>query len=325
LSETGRQPTLGPVRATAGAPGFHHEAFFYASRDEFVAWATSFIRRSVADRLPVLVVVDAPKIDLLRAELDGEADGAEFADMDDVGANPARIIPAWQDFIERHSGAAGFRGIGEPIHTRRSATELVECHRHEALLNVAFEDTPDFQLLCPYDTVGLAPEVVAHARATHPILSGRDGMSRSKHYCGTDGAAHAFSAPLPEPAGDVVDLAFDGAALGAVRDLVGSEARLAGLGPAAAADLALAANEITTNSVRHGGGSGRIRLWRDDDVLVCDVVDAGHIGDPLVGRRRPHGHQTGGYGAWMANQLCDLVQIRTSGDGTVVRLHKRIV
>ena len=29
----------------------------------------------------------------------------------------------------------------------------------------------------------------------------------------------------------------------------------------------------------------------------------------------------GGRGVWMANQLCDLVQVRSSDDGTVVRLH----
>ena len=37
---------------------------------------------------------------------------------------------------------------------------------------------------------------------------------------------------------------------------------------------------------------------------------------------RVHG-QPGGYGLWLANQLCDLVQIRSLPAGTAVRLHMR--
>jgi hypothetical protein len=32
----------------------------------------------------------------------------------------------------------------------------------------------------------------------------------------------------------------------------------------------------------------------------------------------------GGYGLWIANQMCELVQIRSGDGGTVVRLHKRV-
>jgi hypothetical protein len=31
----------------------------------------------------------------------------------------------------------------------------------------------------------------------------------------------------------------------------------------------------------------------------------------------------GGFGVWLANQVCDLVQIRSVAAGTVVRLHMR--
>ncbi|WP_425387325.1 ATP-binding protein [Embleya scabrispora] len=55
--------------------------------------------------------------------------------------------------------------------------------------------------------------------------------------------------------------------------------------------------------------------------FVCEIHDAGHIVDPLAGRHRPAPDQDGGRGLWMANQLCDLVQIRsTKATGTTVRL-----
>jgi hypothetical protein len=51
------------------------------------------------------------------------------------------------------------------------------------------------------------------------------------------------------------------------------------------------------------------------------VRDRGRIDDPLVGRIRPGPEQHRGRGLWLVNQLCDLVQLRTSGNGTIVRMH----
>ena len=43
------------------------------------------------------------------------------------------------------------------------------------------------------------------------------------------------------------------------------------------------------NSLRHGGGRGTLRIWRDTGALV--------------------------------NQLCDLIQLRSFPDGAAVRMH----
>ena len=102
-----------------------------------------------------------------------------------------------------------------------------------------------------------------------------------------------------------------------VRDL-GETARL---DAARVADLVLAADEVASNSVCHGGGRGILRIWLDPEAVVCDVRDAGRLDDPMVGRRRPRPEQAGGRGLWMANQLCELLQIRSSRAGTIVRLH----
>ena len=62
-------------------------------------------------------------------------------------------------------------------------------------------------------------------------------------------------------------------------------------------------------------------IWRDNGTLLCEVRDGGHLDDPLAGRQPPAHGQLNGRGLWMANQLCDLVQIRSLPDGNVVRLH----
>ena len=82
-------------------------------------------------------------------------------------------------------------------------------------------------------------------------------------------------------------------------------------------------NEVATNSLRHAAGAGVLRVWEEPHGLVCEVRDSGSFDVPLAGRERPVPGQLGGYGLWLANQLCDLVQIRSLPAGTVVRLHMR--
>ncbi len=81
-------------------------------------------------------------------------------------------------------------------------------------------------------------------------------------------------------------------------------------------------DELASNSIRHGGGVGLLRCWREADTLLCEVHDAGQIEAPLVGRSRPTPEARCGRGVWLVNQLCDLVQIRSAAAGTVVRVHK---
>jgi hypothetical protein len=54
------------------------------------------------------------------------------------------------------------------------------------------------------------------------------------------------------------------------------------------------------------------------------VLDAGRVDDPLVGRRPPRPDSDSGRGLWMANQLCDLVQLRSGDGGTAVRVRSRV-
>jgi anti-sigma regulatory factor (Ser/Thr protein kinase) len=241
--------------------------------------------------------------------------------MADVGHNPARIIPTWRQFlVERSPDGRPVRGIGEPIWAGRSDAELVECERHEALLNVAFSGGSAWRLLCPYDVDALPKAVIDEARRNHPFILDRGREDVSPTYS-DDAFTGPFVHPLPEPTSIPDELAFAMGPLDEVRSFVARHALAFGLGAARTADLVLAVNEVATNSLRHGGGRGVIRAWSERDALVCEISDVGHIDEPLVGRTRPAGEQEGGRGLWIVNQLCDLVQVRSSPDGTTIRLH----
>lgn len=268
---------------------------------------------------PVLVVVSEAKIERLRAELEDDADRVQFADMVRVGRNPATIIPAWREFVDRNAGEGRrMRGIGEPIWAGRTPDELVECHLHESLLNLAFSGSPMW-LACPYDVLALGPAVIDEARRTHPVVSAPTGRSRSDGYSGIP--TTGLDSPLGAPQGEVCTLLFGDGSLAAVRAGVTEQAGLAGIAADRAAELVVAVNEVATNSIRYGGGVGTLRMWRDERAFVCEVRDRGRIQNLLAGRAQPGQSEHGGYGLWLVNHICDLVQVRSFGDEGVVRLH----
>jgi anti-sigma regulatory factor (Ser/Thr protein kinase) len=300
---------------------FRHEALLYSGWAEFVAGTVPFIRGGVRAGEPVLVVESVEKIDMLRTALDKDADAVLFANMADVGANPARIIPAWQEFVSRY-GASGrtLRGIGEPIWKGRSADELIECQRHESLLNVAFGRGAPWWLLCPYDTEKLDDSVIDEARRSHEFVSDKDTVQQSGVFRGFEASGAPFDVPLPERGTSVDHMSFGPDDLAAVRIRVARHARAAKLG-ARIPELMTAVNEIATNSIRHGGGRGSLRIWLEPSSLVCEIRDSGRFDKPLADRERPLRDLSAPRGLWLANQLCDLVQIRSLLEGTVVRMH----
>jgi anti-sigma regulatory factor (Ser/Thr protein kinase) len=302
--------------------GYRHEAFLWRGDEEFLAGTVPFIKDGVDAGQPVLAAVVPRRIDLLREVLGADSTGVEFVDMTRLGANPARIIPAWREFTDAHAATGqAVRGIGEPIWDGRRETELAECQLHEALLNMAVDlDTP-LWLLCPYDAKALSQDVLAEAHRSHPVVVDGEVHRGSVAYGGAHHVATMFESDLRAVDAVASHLPFGPGQLAAVRADVHTRAASAGLSPDQSADLVLAVHEIAVNSVEHGGGGGDLRIWQDVGSLVCEVRDEGRIADPMVGRRLPAWDEDGGRGLWLANQLCDLVQIRSGEAGTTVRIH----
>lgn len=271
---------------------------------------------------PVLVAVPEPRLRALKVHLDGDGSSVHFMDMEAMGRNPACIIPAWHDFVGEWGGRGRpLRGIGEPIWDGRSDAELVECQRHESLLNLVFADAEDFRLLCPYDTKALPSDVITEAERSHHSIVEDELTRQSDSYLEPVLATGPFDGELPPPAEPPTEIEFQGDGLRELRQAVAEEATAAGLGAERASDLVLAVHEVATNSILHGGGAGHLQVWREGDAIVCEVRDAGRLEDPLVGRSRPPAGRTDGRGLWLVNQLCDLVQLRSSSDGNRVRIH----
>ena len=88
-------------------------------------------------------------------------------------------------------------------------------------------------------------------------------------------------------------------------------------------DLVLAVHELAANAVRYGAGHGRLRVWKTEDALCCEVSDDGPDGVREPGDAgSPPGHTLPlsteyGHGLWIVRQVADQASVRSGPGGTV--------
>jgi hypothetical protein len=313
MSLSGETPP--PTEPATAVPPFDHEALIHAGAAEFAMQAEPLVRGATEAGQPALVAVLPELAEALRLRLDGEARAVRWVDITRIGANPARIIPLWREFVAGHrSGASGdvppLFGIGQPIYGGRDAAGLAEAQHHEALLNRAFAGTRAFTLVCPYDTTALAPDVVDAARHSHPRLRRAGGAVESDAYPGLDGGPPPFPA-VDAPAAEV-DAGGDPLP---VRHFIATRAPALGASAARIDELAFAAGAVAWEM-----GCRTARIWADGASLMVELRCTACVDDPLAGREWPAPAAGPSRGLWIANQMCELVQWRSVGDGTLVRL-----
>jgi anti-sigma regulatory factor (Ser/Thr protein kinase) len=136
-----------------------------------------------------------------------------------------------------------------------------------------------------------------------------------------------------DAAAGVFEQEFGAATLHALREAVLAHAAAAGMPANRALDVMLALHELAANAVRHGAGSGRLRMRVTSAGLYCQVSDAGPLarrgGQPLDGTADgydPDGADSAteqwpfqhGHGLWLVRQAADEVSVVSGPRGSVV-------
>ena len=93
-----------------------------------------------------------------------------------------------------------------------------------------------------------------------------------------------------------------------------------GLPPGGVERLALATHEIVANALVHGGGQAAVRIDVEEGRLVVTIADVGTGWRGGPPPDRPAAHQLSGRGLWLADRLCDELEIAHSASGTTIRL-----
>jgi anti-sigma regulatory factor (Ser/Thr protein kinase) len=302
------------------APSLIHQALIYQDAQQFLSSVLPFITQGLDRGEPILAVTTETNCGLLREKLGKAAEDVQFVNPTQWYDAPGRTLAACHRYLqERRDGHERVRVIGEPVWEGWDQLETAGWKRFEASINIAFAAAPAW-MICTYDQRALSPEVLADARRTHPQLSG--GQDNAD-YTDPSGFCADWQLELsPAPRGAYAELNFDGDPAPVRRFVVAQATRL-GLPIGRLDDLILAVNEVATNSIRHGAGSGQVRVWRDERYLLCEVFDAGQADERMFGVVPPNPDSEGGHGMWITRQLCDLVEIRAFPSGTTVRLYLR--
>jgi anti-sigma regulatory factor (Ser/Thr protein kinase) len=315
---------LPTIHATREFRALTHQALLYGSDEEFLASTIPFIRDGLERDDPIWIMTTTRNAGWLRAALGADARRVAFGDCNQWYCHPARALAGLHRAVRGVSGGGQrLRVIGEPLWTARSGQESTEWARLESLVNGALS-WANASFVCSYDTRVVDDEVVDQVARTHPELVVGGGARPSPSY--TDPAvfnAECDEAPLCEPPASALRLGFDRSGqLAPLRAFMTSYATWAGASARSVEQFVQAVDEVATNAIEHGGGSGILRIWTGPQTMVCEVSDTGAgLRDPLAGHLPPPPGRAGLCGLWLARQFCDLVEVRSDSTGTIVRLH----
>jgi anti-sigma regulatory factor (Ser/Thr protein kinase) len=305
--------------------GLVHFALLYQSLGEYLDFVLRFVVDGLAMNEPVLVAVPGDGLALLRdalsREYDGMPTGLHMANITEVARNPSRFLAMETSFAERHPGRR-VRIVSQLVWPGRTDDEFVACVQHEALLNRALEGHPVLGL-CLYDASRLDDDVLAGARATHPLLWRCGSLHRSAEYAPDDALARC-NKPLPANPGAVTYTVRNTADLRPARSFAVDYASWVGLSEDGTEDLQLIATELATNSLMYTDGACQLAFWWDNQHLVCEARDTGRLEDPLAGCRPPGASGTASRGLFLVNAMADLVRTHTTTNGTTIQAYLRM-
>lgn len=313
-----------PVAGLATSPdGFGHTALLHESPEEFTASVLDFVRAGVRAGEPVLVAGPGPGLCVLRAQLDGEGELVNWADLAGGGPGPG-MAGLMRAFALRYAGRP-VRCVREVAWPDRPRSDTAEAMRQETLINREFARVPA-AILCAYDTRAAAG-VLAGAERAHPSLIRAGHAQPSRRFA----AAGPDDLPLSRPPAAAMVLGYR-ADLARVRQAAAGYARACGLGEDRVQDVVLAVSELAGNTLKHTSEPGRLTMWTAGGELLAQIDDGGHIRNSALGALPgvlavpwPDAPGlAGGQGLWLVHQLCDLVDIRTGPGGTSIRLHIRL-
>jgi anti-sigma regulatory factor (Ser/Thr protein kinase) len=295
-----------------------HDAFVYDSDAEFTDRMVPFIETGLARGESTIAVTTLANCALLRDALGASSERVSFVDRDAWYVHPAKTIAAYDKTLRDCllGDVPALRVIGE-VNFGRTPEEWAQWTAYESILNRAFADQPAW-IVCPYDARALPEQIVEDASRTHPHSFAHPDHVGS-HY---DDPEHVVRALAPRPAAlpGMRELTLDAGSRG-LREQLLAETTAAGIAPAKADDLILAASEVLANAHRYGDGPPQLRIGLVDEHFVCEISDHGSgLDDPLAGYLPPKPGQLDSAGLWVARQLTTRVDLMSSADGLTVRL-----
>jgi hypothetical protein len=312
---------------------FQHWACVYDDDQQVLDTVVPFLAAGLAAGQPVLAVTTRANLELIGAALGERAGDVDYAESAFFGRRPPQRVAAFYRYWTRHADArsdgstgqstgrsTGVRILAEPVWAGRSAREVAAWTRMESALNVVLAPA-SISMICPYDTRTLGPDIVADALRTHPAQITGPDLSPSPDFIDpVEFARSCDTGPLAQPPADAAAFGFDGDLRG-LRRFIASRADAYGVTGDRAEMLILAVSEVGAYLKNQGPGAAAVRAWEQPGAVVCDFRQPGtSISDPFLGLRPASLEPGADDGLWLANQICDWMDIRSDADGCAIQL-----
>lgn len=302
------------MRTSAGR--FRHHALVYESQDEYLACTVPFLREGLEAGEGAIVAHTKPGLAMMREALGPDAADVTFVDVSAAYTRPARTLAAYHKvYAEQLRKTPQLRAVAD-VQFGPDPAEWDLWAGYEAVFNRSFGHLPAW-VLCSYNANGTPDSIIEGVWQTHREVVDGDTWTSSDDYEDPDELLRRLTA-TPEPLPELRSIPF-GRGAEDLREQLARELVAEHVPEARVLDLLLAANEIATNAVEHGGGIEDVRVGRAQGRFVCEIVDRGEgFDDPTAGYIPP---RTGiGSGLWVARQLTWQIEFFWAPDGFTTRL-----
>jgi anti-sigma regulatory factor (Ser/Thr protein kinase) len=292
-----------------------HNAFVYASDDEYVARSVAFLKDGLDAGEGCIVGNTRDGIAMMRDALGPDADRVAFVDVSSTYTRPARAVATYYGtFLEHLRRAPSVRAVAD-LQLGPAPGEWQEWAAYEAITNLAYAHLPVW-VVCTYDANRLPDPILDTVGRTHSDMLG-DEWHPSDDFEDPRDLVRRLT-PAPEPLHDLRSWPA-GEDLERFREQLARELTGADVPEARALDMLVAGTEIAANALRHGGGIREVRTGRAEGRFVCEVVDRGDgFDDPAAGYLAPR--EGTGSGLWIARQLTWRLESLHSPRGFTVRV-----
>jgi anti-sigma regulatory factor (Ser/Thr protein kinase) len=293
-----------------------HNAFVYQSQDEYVARSVAFLREGLEAGEGAIVANTRPGLAAMREALGSDAAQVTFVDVSSAYTRPARTLAAYHKvYAEQLQKTVSLRAVGD-VQVGPDPGEWDLWMGFEAVLNRSFAHLPAW-VLCTYNANGLPDPVLQAVWRTHPEVLADDTWNTSSHYEDPNRLLRAIT-PEPAPLSNLRSIAF-GRDSEELRERLARELVAEKVTEVKALDMLVAAAEVATNAVEHGGGVEEVRVGRAEGRFVCEIVDRGSgFDDPGAGYLAPR--KGVGTGLWVARQLTWRIEFFRSPRGFTAQI-----
>lgn len=295
---------------------FRHNAFVYESQDEYVSRSAGFLREGLEAGEGAIVANTRRGLAAMREALGPDAAQVTFVDVSSAYTRPARMLAAHNNVMaEQLRRTTSLRGVADVLYGPDPG-EWDLWTGYEAVINRCFGHLPAW-VLCTYNMNGLPDPVLDGVWRTHPEVVAGDTWTTSDRYEQPDHLLRRIT-QLPEPLSDLRSIPF-GRDREQFRERLARELVAEDVAAAKILDMLLAASEVATNAIVHGGGVEEVRVGRADGRFVCEIIDRGSgFDDPAAGYLAPRAGV--GSGLWVARQLTWQIDFFKSPRGFTARI-----